>query len=180
MSTELEAVVYAEQQAKVVSLYSRAMTIPQIVRETQLSKSTVEHMLADFKEYALQDRVIMEKSREVILTTREHYDEIIRSMYETIQQAEVEGTADFKTKISALKAIADIENQRVNFMHKAGMMVDSQIGEQLAEAERKHTVIIDILKRIAHKHPKVGLEIQDMLSQVTNKVEGIAARTDES
>lgn len=173
MSTELDLIRYAEKQAEVVALYAKATTIPQIIKQTQLSKTIVEQMLAEYRQYALQDRSIQEKSREAILTTREHYDGLIRDIYEAIEKAKIEGALEFKAHVSALKAIGDLENQRISFMQKAGMLVDNEIGEQLAEAERKHTIIIDILKLISRKHPAVAAEIQDMLGQVTGQVEGV-------
>lgn len=177
MSTELDVIRYAEMQAEVVSLYARAYKIVDIVKKTQLSKTVVEQMLAEYREYALQDRSIREKAREAILTTREHYDDIIRQMYDAVEQADLND--DYKARMSGLKAIGDLENQRISFMQKAGMLVENEIGEQIAETERKQKILIDILKTIARKHPAVGAEIQSMLSEVTGQVEGVVAeRTD--
>lgn len=171
MSTELDVLRHAELQDKVVSLYARSTKISEIVKQTGLTKRQVEDMLVDFKRYALQDRVLREMSRETVIKTREHYDDIIQQLYSAIALAEDSG--DYKSHMQGLKMLADVEKQRVDFMQKAGMLADNEIGQQLVEAEERHTILIEILKKIMKKYPNVGLEIQDELAQVSGEVTGV-------
>lgn len=173
MSTELEIARMAEKQQKVVSLYAACKTLPQIIRETGFSKREVEFMLAEYKEYAQQDKVLRELARETVLKTKLHYDELISKMYEAVSTAESIG--DYKAQMSGLKAIADMENQRVTFMQKAGILADNEIGEQLLEYERKHKLIVDILRDVVKRYPNVGLEIQGRLKEITGVLEGVPA-----
>lgn len=171
MSTELDIIRRAELEAKVVSLYARTKTISQIMNETGLKKQEVELILVDYRKYAMQDKVLREMSRETVLKTRQHYDDLIGQMYEAIDLADNEG--DYNAKMKGIKAIADIEKQRVDFMQKAGMLADNEIGDQLVESERKQQIIIDILRELSKKYPKIGLEFQERLREVTGVVEGV-------
>ena len=171
MSTELDIMRQAEQQDKVVSLYARATPISQIMKQTGLKKAEVEFILIEYRKYTMQDKVLREMSRETVLKTRQHYDDLIAQLYEVIDLADSEG--DYKTKMQAITAIANIEKQRVDFMQKAGMLADNEIGDQLVESERKQQIIIDIIRELSKKYPKIGLEFQERLKEVTGVVEGV-------
>lgn len=171
MSTELDIMRQAEQQDKVVSLYARATPISQIMKLTGLKKTEVEFILIEYRKYAMQDKVLREMSRETVLKTRQHYDDLIVQLYEVIDLADSEG--DYKTKMQAVTAIANIEKQRVDFMQKAGMLADNEIGDQLVESERKQQIIIDIIRELSRKYPKIGLEFQERLKEVTGVIEGV-------
>lgn len=164
MSTELDVIRYHEKMDEVVSLYARGAKPSEIIRETGVSKKDLDKMLADFRDYSLQDKALRERARETLLKTQLHYDAIVAEMYEAMQDAKLSG----KTRewIAANKAIADIEKQRVDFMQKAGMMVDNELSEQLIEHERKQQIMVDILQDISKKYPDVGREIQKRLSEV--------------
>lgn len=176
--SELDIVRAAEQQDKVVTLYARGLKITEIIRETGLNKTQIDRMLADYKEFALQDRVLREQARETLVKTREHYDDIISEMYKAILDADLNG--DYKAKMTGLSSIANIEKQRVDFMQKAGMLLDNELGQQIVDTEKKHEILIGILKDISKRYPKIGLEISAELSKVTGIVQGVAERTDGS
>lgn len=173
MSTELDIIKYAEKQGEVISLWCRGMKLVDIMKTTGVRKQELDRMLADYKDFALQDRVLREMSRETLIKTRQHYDDLIEQMYEAVQTAEEND--DYKVKLDGLKKIADAENQRVAFMQKAGLLVDDELGQQLIEQERKQQVLVDILREISKKHPDIGLEIAGKLSKVTGVIEGVPA-----
>lgn len=173
-STELDVIRRAEKEAQVVSMYARACPVVQIVKETGLTKKQVDDLLAEFKQYAMQDKVLREMSRETVLKTRQHYDDLIQQLYSAVAYADDAG--DYKAQMQGIKAIADIEKQRVDFMQKAGMLADNELGEQLMEAEHKHEIIIGILRLISKKYPDIGLEIQGMLKEATGVLEGVPSR----
>jgi hypothetical protein len=170
-STELEIMRRAELESKVVSLFASTYPISEIMKQTGLKKIQVEEILRGYREYSMQDKVLREMSRETVLKTRQHYDELIQQMYQAVAVANENG--DYKAEMTGLKAIADIENQRVSFMQKAGLLADNELGEQLVEAERKQQIIIDILREVSKKHPQVGMEIQTRLKELTGVLEGV-------
>lgn len=171
MSTELDIIRRAEQEAKVVSLYASTYPVSEIIKQTGLKKSEIDEILRGFREYAKQDKVLREMSRETVLKTAYHYDQLIQKLYDAVAIANDNG--DYKAEMSGIKAIADIEKQRVDFMQKAGMLADNEIGDQLIESERKQQLIIDILKDISKQYPKIGLEIQVRLKELTGVLEGV-------
>lgn len=171
MTTELDVIRRAEQEDKVISMYARAYTPSQISKSTGLTVKEINQVLASFKQYAMQDKVLREMSRETVLKTRQHYDDLINQMYAAVELAESEG--DYNAVMKGIKAIADIEKQRVDFMQKAGMLADNEIGDQLIESERKQQIILDILRELSKKYPKIGLEFQERLREVTGVVEGV-------
>jgi hypothetical protein len=171
VSTELDIIRQAELEQKVISLYASTMPIVQVAKEAGITKKQVEEILAGFRKYAMQDRVLREMSRETVLKTRQHYDDLIQQMYDVAKIAEAEG--DSKLRLSALNSITTTEKQRVDFMQKAGMLADNEIGDQLVESERKQQIIIDILRDISKQYPKIGLEIQNRLRELTGVLEGV-------
>lgn len=178
MADTLDVYSMANRQDEVVRLYAQGKKLSEIMRETGLSKAQIDRILADYKEYALQDRVLRAEARETLIKTREHYDHIVTRMYEAILEADLNG--DYKAKMTGLAGIANIEKNRVDFMQKAGMLLDNELAENLIEAEKKHELIIGILKDISKKYPKIGLEISAELSKLTGVVQGLAERTDGS
>src|ERR1044072_7087418 len=174
MQTELEVIRAAEREEKIVSLYARAVPISQIVKETGVTKKEVEFVLQEYRKYAMQDKMLREMSRETVLKTRQHYDDLIQQLYGAVEMANAAG--DYKAEMSGIKAIADIEKQRVDFMQKAGMLADNELGDQLMEAERKHEIIMRVLKDLMRKYPSVGVEFQEMLREATGTLEGVPSK----
>lgn len=177
MSTELDIIRRAEKEDKVVSLYARATPVSQIIKQTGLKKSEIDLILSDFKKYAMQDKVLREMSRETVLKTRQHYDDLINQMYEVARLSEDEG--DNVTRLKALNSIATTENQRVAFMQKAGLLADNELGDQLIESERKQQIIIDIIRELSKKYPSIGLEFQERLKEVTGILEGVPSQRED-
>jgi intein-encoded DNA endonuclease-like protein len=171
MSNELDVIRQAEKESQVISLYASTYDTAHIIKETGLKKSQIEEILRSYRQYAMQDKVLREMSRETVIKTKLHYDQLIQKMYDAVAVANDNG--DYKSEMQGVKAIADIEKQRVDFMQKAGMLADNEIGDQIVESERKQRIIIDILKDISKQYPKIGLEIQERLKEVTGVLEGV-------
>lgn len=170
-STELDIIKYHEQVDTIISMWARTCTINEMIRETGLTRKQINEVLQDYKEYSRQDRVIREMSRETLIKTQKHYDDIVKQLYTAVEELQAEGK--YKDMADGLKKIADVEKQRVDFMQKAGVLADNEVGQQLVEMEEKHQIIIGILKKVAQKYPDVGLEINMELSKVTGRVEGV-------
>ena len=57
-------------------------------------------------------------------------------------------------------------------LQRAGLLDNKEIAEELATMERKHEILINILKDIATKYPNVRTEILERLAEI-NKSEVI-------
>jgi hypothetical protein len=171
MSTELEILRHQEEQERIVTLYAKGVRLSDIQKETGLTKKAVEAHLAEYREFARNDKYMVARSREVVLTVDQHFSEIIREYYDAIEEANMAG--DFKARMSGLSAVAKIESDRVEFLRKAGLIAESHVGDMVAAAEEKTAIVLGILKRINEKYPDVAREISVELSKVTGEVQAV-------
>lgn len=171
MSTELDVLRYQEEQERVVSMRARGIPLSEIQKQTGLTRRQVEQHLADFRDFARNDKYMVARSREVVLTVDQHYSDIIQQFYEAIEEANMAN--DFKAKMSGLSSVAKIESDRVEFLRKAGLIAESHVGDMVAAAEEKQAILVGILKNIAKKYPEVAREITYELSKVTGEVEPV-------
>ena len=171
MSTELDIIRAAEEQEKVVGMYARGVSISEIQKETGLARKRVDQHLADFRDFAKNDKYMVARSREVVLVVDKHYSDIIGKYYESIEEANING--DYKARMTGLKDVAKIESDRVEFLRKAGLIAESHVGDMVAESEARQAILVSILKKISEKYPEVAKEIASDLSKVTGTVEAV-------
>lgn len=177
MSSELEIQAqreldeYAQEQAKIISMHAKGYSEWDIKRETGLTLQQIRTHLADFKDFARNDKYMAARSREVVLTVDQHYSDILKQMYEAVEEAQING--DYKARIAGLKDIAKIENDRVSFLQKAGLVADNHVGDMIAQAEEQKEILVGILKNIAKKYPDIAREIASELSRLTGTVEAV-------
>jgi len=171
MSTELDVIREAEERERVISMYARGIKLTEIQKETGLPRKRVDEYLAQYRDWAQNDKFMISRSREVVLTTDQHYSDIISQFYDAISEADLAG--DNKAKMAGLSSVAKIEADRTEFLRKAGMIAENGVGDLVADAEEKQAILVGILQKIAAKYPDIAREIAFELSQVTNKVEPI-------
>lgn len=171
MTTELDIIRHQEEQEKIVSLYARGVSLSEIRKQTGLDRKKIEQHLAEFRDFARNDKYMLARSREIVLTVDQHYSDIISQYYNAIEEANMGN--DYKAKMSGLSAVAKIESDRVEFLRKAGLVAESHVGDMVAAAEEKQEILIGILKNISAKYPEVALEITNELSKVTGEVHAV-------
>lgn len=171
MSAELEAIRYQEEKERVVSLFARGVRMSEIQKQTGLTRKQVDRHLEEYRDWAKNDKFMINRSREIVLVVDKHYSDIIDQMYEAIEEAKV--NEDYKARMQGLKDLAKLESDRVEFLRKAGVVAENNVGSIVAEAEEKQEILVGILKKIAQKYPDVGKEIAFELSQVTGEVEPV-------
>lgn len=169
--TEADIMKRYDEQQEIVLLYVKGHTVPEIIKLSGMRRELVEQHLQDFRDYASQDRAIRTRAKDIVLSVDTHYSDIIKGLYRNIQAAEFQD--DPRAAMAGLKMVADAEAKRVDLLAKAGMLADNTIGDQIAETERKQSILVDILKEISRKYPNIGREIQGRLSEVTGKTEGV-------
>lgn len=174
-SNEAEIMRYYDDQGEVVLLHVKGHTVPEIVRLTGNNRRQVEKYLAEFKEYAAQDKAIRLRAKDVVLSVDTHYADIIKNLYKNVEAAEFND--DYKSAMTGLKMVADAEAKRVDLLAKAGLLADNTIGDMIAESEKKQSILVEILKEISRENPEIGRKIQKRLSEVTGKVEGVIVET---
>lgn len=152
-------------------MYVKGLNVSNIQLETGLTRKQIEHHLAEFKEYASQDKAIRTRAKGIVLELDTHYGMIIADAYDSIEELKFKG--DPKAVLAGLKIVADIEAKRMELLAKAGLLADNTIGDQIAESERKQEILVGILRRISKKHPEIAKEIGAELAKVTGEVESI-------
>lgn len=170
-SPELAIVRHQEEQEKIVSLYARGVHLGDIKKQTGLSMQAINQHLAEYRDFARNDKFMVARSREVVLTVDKHYSDIISQYYSALEEADMNG--DYKSKMTGLTALAKIEGDRVEFLRKAGLIAESHVGDMVAAAEEKQAVLVGILKSISKKYPEVAKEISVELSKVTGEVQAV-------
>lgn len=168
---EADIMRYYDDQGQVVLMHVKGHTVPEIVRLTGFSRKAVEKHLADFKDYAAQDKAIRSRAKDIVLSVDTHYADIIKNLYVNVEAANFND--DYKAAMTGLKMIADAESKRVELLSKAGLLADNSLGDMIAESEKKQAILVDILKEISRENPEIGRKIQKRLSEVTGKVEGV-------
>ena len=166
MSKDL--VKHLDQINAVASEYLKGTDTADIAKTLDIPRNRVVDLLNDWRKMAANNEAIHARAREALVGADQHYSSLINKAYEVIDSAD--STANLNAKTTAIKLIADIEAKRLDMLHRAGLLDKKEIAEELAEMERKHEVLIDILKEVASKYPNIRTEIMNRLSQVTSGV----------
>ena len=166
MSNDL--VKHLDDVNAVATQYLKGLDTADIAKTLDIPRNRVVDLLNDWRKMAANNEAIHARAREALVGADQHYSSLINKAYEVIDSAD--STANLNAKTTAIKLIADIEAKRLDMLHRAGLLDNKEIAEELAEMERKHEVLIDILKEIASKYPNIRTEIMNRLSQVTSGV----------
>lgn len=167
MSKEIEIVKHLDQVNAVATEYLKGLDASQISRELDIPRTRVLSLLNDWREMAASNQAIHARAREALAGADKHYSSLISKAYEVIEAADV--TNNLTAKTTAIKLITDIEAKRLDMLHRAGLLDNKEIAEEMATMERKHEILVNILKDVAQKYPSVRTEILSRLSEVTRE-----------
>ena len=170
MSKELEILNHLDQVNAVATEYLKGLDASQISKDLEIPRTRVIALLNDWREMAASNEAIHARAREALAGADRHYSSLISKAYEVIDSADQKSNLSAKT--SAIKLITDIEAKRLDMLHRAGLLDNKEIADELAIMERKHEILINILKDIASKHPEIKNEILLRLSEL-NRSEAV-------
>jgi hypothetical protein len=165
---EEQLVKHLDQVNAVATKYLEGLGPSEIATELSIPRTRVVSLLSDWREMIGSNEAIHARAREALAGADVHYSKLINRTYEVVEEADL--NSDLKNKLAAIKLIADIEAKRLDQLHRAGLLDNKEIAEELANMERKHEIIINILKEIATKHPQIRTEILSRLSEVSSGV----------
>lgn len=150
---------------KVMSVFLKGETnYTRIARKTGLPRADVMRYIEEWRATAPSNTDIKLRAKNNLAEMDEHYSMLISRAWETVEQADDSG--DIKTKVTAIKAIADIEAKRQDTLQKAGMYDDAEIGDQLAQMAEQSEAIKQMLVDIAEKYPQAKSDILDGLRRI--------------
>jgi NADH:ubiquinone oxidoreductase subunit E len=168
VSKEIDLVKHLDEVNKVASEYLKGTDTAQIARELDIPRTRVMSLLNDWRKMAANNEAIHARAREALAGADQHYSSLIKKAYEVIDTADQ--TANLNAKTTSIKLIADIEAKRLDMLHRAGLLDNKEVAEELARMEEKHQILINILKDVATKYPEIRNEIMSKLSEATDGV----------
>lgn len=169
--SELELADHYDRMNKVVEELLKGSNPSQISSALSISRKDVLSYIDEWRSIVHNDNSIRTRAKEALAGADQHYAMIISKAWETVEQADA--NSQYGTKAQALKLIADVESKRLDMLNKAGVLENSDLGNQLIETERKQQILIDILKQVSLKCDNCKKEIASRLAEVTGRVEPI-------
>jgi hypothetical protein len=166
--SENDLVKHLDLVNTVATEYLKGSDASQISKQLDLPRQKVLALLNDWRTMASNNQAIHARAKEAVAGADQHFSGLIKKAYEVIDVADQ--NANLGAKTQAIKLIADIESKRLEMLQKAGLLDNKEIAEQIIEMERKHDVLIKILKDIASEYPSVRQQIMERLSQIQNEV----------
>jgi len=168
VSKEIDLVKHLDEVNKVASEYLKGTDTAQISKDLDIPRTRVMALLNDWRKMAANNEAIHARAREALAGADQHYSSLIKKADEVIEAADQ--TANLNAKTTSIKLIADIEAKRLDMLHRAGLLDNKEVAEELARMEEKHQILINILKDVATKHPEIRNEIMSKLSEATDGV----------
>jgi hypothetical protein len=166
--SENDLVKHLDLVNKVAEEYLKGLDTAEISRALDIPRTKVSSLLSDWRAMASNNQAIHARAKEALAGADQHFSGLIKKAYEVIDVADQ--NANLTSKTQAIKLIADIESKRLEMLQKAGLLDNKEIAEQIVEMERKHDILIKILKDIASTHPEIRQEIMERLSQIQSEV----------
>jgi len=168
MSNEVDLINHLDLVNKVASEYLKGSDASEISKDLDIPRQKVLNLLNDWRAMVSNNQAINIRAKEALAGADQHYSSLIKKAYEVIDAADQ--TANLTAKTTSIKLIADIESKRLEMLQKAGLLDNKEIAEQIIEMERKHDILIKILKDIASGHPEIREEIMKRLSDIQTEV----------
>ena len=153
---------------QVATEYLKGLDSAEISRQLDLPRPKVMSLLNDWRSMISNNQAIHMRAKEALAGADQHYSSLIKKAYEVIEAAD--STANLTAKTTSIKLIADIETKRLEMLQKAGLLDNKEIAEEIIEMERKHDILIGLLKEIASEHPEIRQKIMERLSSIQTEV----------
>ena len=171
MSMEIDLPQHLDRMNRVVEELLKGSSATQIATITGLQRKEVIEFIDEWKSVVHNDVNIRDRAREALAGADQHYDMLIKEAWKTVEDADQSGQLSVKSGV--LKLIADIETKRIGMLQSVGVLENTEIASQVAEAERKQDILVGILKEVTSSCPKCKLDVAKRLSQITGIVESV-------
>jgi hypothetical protein len=183
MTTELEKYDRWEEQKDVMKLFVQNKNETEIAKQLDIPRPRVKEAIAVWKESASGKQFLQERVEDLLTLTDEHYSELIRRMYEIVDEIDKSlpnvGAKEHATmlgqKNSALSKIADFESKRIEILQKAGLLEAADLGDQFAEQEEKQQELLTILREVSFECENCKMEVARRISVLMGRAEPLYA-----
>lgn len=157
MGKELVASDLLAQEHEVIVRMLKGTDPTTIAREMGIKRVEVLKHIQTWKDTAANIQEIKDRAREALINADQHYNMLVAKLWETVEQTDLGG--DYKTKNAVLKNIADVEAKRIDFLQKAGLLDDAELGDMVAETEEKLAKMKDLLRTTAANCDKCRIPV---------------------
>jgi len=164
-----------EDMDKIVGMYVKRQGPTEIARQTGFKRAYVVEILDEWKASARHMDEMRDRVAEAIRIMEEHFNFLVREGHKTLSQVDEEignngidhQLLSQRTKASAF--LLDLEQKKIDTLQKAGLLDAAEVGDQVAEMERRQGIIVDILRN--ELCPACRQKVMRRLGEVTNKTE---------
>lgn len=167
-----EVAVYSRME-EVVDLTLKGFNPVQVSRKLDINIREVNTILSTWRELALDDRLLKERARVVLAGYDAHTGELIKKLYEVIDEADglpVTTPQTLAQKVSAVKAIAELEQKRLTALRDMGLVTDAETATIQAELDRKLEIMDKVLREVVMKCDHCRTKVLARLSEINGKV----------
>lgn len=156
---------------QVAKLRMQGFNDTEISKRLDIKRTLVKELFVEYKETLAKDSEARDMAKDALLIMVEHYDALIKESYEILNDLKGE---NFSHQIAAqmnatLKNISEYESRRLTAWQQAGLLENSELGDELADMEEKAAMLINILRNdlcdVCRK------TVNEKLQQATNVVE---------
>jgi len=132
--------------ADVGTRYLKGQSLRRISKEMELPYATTKEYIESWKTSLSHGDYAALKAQDAVFEADNHYALIKQEAWEIAEKAGNDG--DLKGQTGALKLAMDSETRRVDMLHKAGMLENAELAQQMLETERKQEILANIIRNI--------------------------------
>lgn len=161
---------------KIQKYSNRGMTDTAIAKELGIKRKDVIELRREWTELLHDDAQARDIALELLHNMISHYDDLIAEHYKVLDKIRAMPFDD-KYSNQELKALAQVGSlvaARLDAVQKAGLLENSELGDELADMEEKASILIDILRNdlcdVCRKH------VASKLSRATGTIEVVSVQ----
>jgi hypothetical protein len=156
---------------QVADLTLEGLSATAISKRLNLPRKEVMSLQEDYRTALANDTEARDLARDHLNLMVKHYDSLISKLYELVD--EINGLS-FSHQVAAqknaaLKSIAELVAKRVDALRQAGLLESAELGTELAEAEEKRDILVNIIRR--EVCDSCRKKIAHQIARVTGQVE---------
>ena len=169
MADEQEKMLKHLEDVNAVALeYLKGQDVRQISNALDIPRPRVAALLKEWREMATSNQAINARAKEALAGMDQHYGHLIDKAYEVVEAADL--NANLSAKTNAIKLIVDIEAKRMDMLHRAGLIDNRQMAEEMLELERKQEILVRILSEVVNKCDHCRPKVASRMSTYSEKV----------
>ncbi len=170
-----------EQADDVMKWYGKGYKPFQIAKKMNIDRKTVDEHIAEWKEAIRDTKFIRDRVEEHIAQMDEHFDELSKQLHYTLDAIDKNTTdaALMGQRTAAIKALAEITTKRIDALQKAGLLDAADLGDEIADNERKMAQLLAILREVTAHCEQCGPEVRRRAADIDGKSHGVTPKSDD-